>query len=145
MTCLIIMSCEDTEDNETMITSTSGYNRPSNISRELVDAAFGYQQEIMGLRHKQAMLLMRPKERHPTEIKNEALKERSVTNKKCIHKLETKRAEARARQETDSTRIKDLMKSRFSLLGHASPNCPIPHDIMLRCRQAIEAVDAIPS
>ncbi len=128
-----------------MITSTRGHNQPSIISRELVDAAFGYQQEIMRLRHKQAMLLMRPKERHPTEIKNEALKERSVTNKKRINELERKLAEARARKETDSARIKDLMKLRFSLLGHASPNCPIPHDIMLRCRQAIEAVDAIPS
>ena len=116
------------------------------ISRELVDAAFGYQKEILELRHKNAVHPKIQREKTLVEQENISLKKRRSSSAGLIQELEVKVSNAQARNQADQNRLKELMELAFSLLRPTSMvNQPIPQDIMLQCRQVIDAADGRPA
>ena len=102
------------------------------ISTQLVDATFGYQKEIMELKHKKAMNL---KKKHPIEIENENLKLKQQKNMERIQELDHKLREARAKQCADKVKLTELYNLTTLLI-----RCPSP-SVMLRCRDAITAAE----
>jgi hypothetical protein len=63
-----------------------------------------------------------------------------------IQELKVQVANAKARNQADKHRLKELTELAFSLTRPYSllgQNQPIPQDIMLQCKQVIEAADVI--
>jgi hypothetical protein len=85
------------------------------ISRELVDAAFAYQKEILELRHKKAMHPKIQREKSSVELRNIFLKQKRLRSMELIQELKVQVANAKARNQADKNRLKELQELAFSL------------------------------
>jgi hypothetical protein len=138
------MQYEDLNSCHTALTHVQTCD--SVISKELVDAVFAYQKEILELRHKNAMHPKIQREKSSVELHNISLKQKRLRSMELIQELEVRVANAQAQNQADQTRLKELTELAFSLTRPCSllgQNQPIPEDIILQCKQVIEAADAI--
>ena len=138
------MQYEDLNSCHTALTHVQTCD--SVISKELVDAAFAYQKEILELRHRNAMNPKIQREKSSVELHNVALKQKRLRSVELKQELEVQVANAQARNQADQKKLKELTELAFSLTTPCSllgQNQPIPQDIMLQCKQVIEAADAI--
>ena len=110
---------------------------PCFISMKLVESAFDYQKEIMELKHEKAM---KSKRLEIQKKKNESLKKRKEEKTQYIQYLESRLKEAKSRKETIQTRTNELKKLETILVHYGTK--PIPHEIMLRCKQEIKTADS---
>ncbi len=85
------------------------------VSRELVDAAFAYQKEILELRHKNAMHPKIQREKSSVELRNISLKQKRLRSMELIQELKVQVANAKARNQADKHRLKELTELAFSL------------------------------
>jgi predicted RNase H-like nuclease (RuvC/YqgF family) len=99
---------------------------------KLVESAFEYQKEIMELKQEKAM---KSKMVEIAKKKNEYLKKRKEETTQYIQSLESRLKDAKSKKEIIQTRTKELKKMETILVHYGMSNKPIPHDIMLRCKQ----------
>lgn len=126
--------------NQLGITNNRQQTGPSCfISMKLVESAFEYQKEIMELKQKKAI---KSKMEEIENKKNESLKKRKKETSQYIHALESRLKDAKSKKETTQTRTNELKKLETILVHYGMSNKPIPHDIMLRCKQEIKMADS---
>ncbi len=133
------MSCNK-QDSENNIVSNRLDQTQCIISKELVDAAFAYQREIIELQYKKSKISKIPKELEPIMAKIEILKQERVKNMQIIQDLDIKLKEAKSRNISDKVKIQELQELSFSMCRQ-----DVPPDVKLRCRKEIRAVHGVPN
>ncbi len=133
------MSCNEQDSNNNIVSNMHNQTQCI-ISKELVDAAFAYQREIIELQYKKSKISNFPKELEPLMAKIEILKEERVKHMQVIQELDIKLKEAKRSNISDKVKIQELQELSFSMCRQ-----DVPPDVKLRCREEIRAVHGVPN
>ena len=117
---------------------------PCFFSMKFIESAFEYQKEIMELKQKKAMKLEMENIGNPLAKQNKLLKQRNEDLTKHFQDLNSRLKDLKTKKETTHIRIKELKKLETILVRFGLKNQPIPHDIILLCKQEINAADETP-